>query len=212
MKSFFNIFKESAARLDDLRTIAVTGMLMAMGIALRSVGIDVTPDLRIVFTCLPLCVIGMFYGPVVCALATLGVDFIGYIVANRSSRGYMPQLIPVELLTGVIYGLVLYKRVIRPQWSDIFRGAAARLLAVVICNICLRSYLLYTAFTNPDFTVMCFWNGDIAMRDAFLLWVSPRVTKNLVQFIFADIYLLAGILPAAQTAYSRVFGRRAAKL
>ncbi|MCM1579569.1 MAG: folate family ECF transporter S component [Ruminococcus sp.] len=210
MKGFFNIFSESAARMKELRTLAVTGMLMAMGIALRSAGIDVTPDLRIVFTCLPLCVIGMFYGPVVCAFAALGIDVIGYIIANRTSRGYMPQLIPVELLTGVIYGVVLYKRVIRPRRSDIFRAAIARGLAVVICNICLRSYILYTSFTAPDFTLMCFVNGDNAMRDAFLLWITPRVVKNAVQY-FVDILLLSAILPAAQTAYGRVFGRRKAR-
>ncbi|MDE6594185.1 MAG: ECF transporter S component [Oscillospiraceae bacterium] len=207
MKSFFNIFTESAARLKELRTIAVTGMLMAMGIALRWAGIDITPDVRIVFTCLPLCVIGMFYGPVVCAFATLGIDVIGYIVANKTSRGYMPQLIPVELLTGVIYGVILYKRVIHMEDSDIFRAAAARALAIIICNIALRSYILYKTFTVPDFTLMCFFNGDNAMRDSFLIWISPRIFKNLAQYM-VDMPLLAAILPAAQTAYERVFGRK----
>ena len=209
MKSFFNIFTESAARMKELRTIAVTGMLMAMGIALRWAGIDVSPDLRIVFTCLPLCVIGMFYGPVVCAFATLGIDVIGYIVANKTSRGYMPQLIPVELLTGAIYGIVLYKRVIRPEGSDIFRAAAARALAIIICNIALRSYILYTTFTAPDFTLMCFFNGDNAMRDSFLIWISPRIFKNFAQYM-VDMLLLAAILPAAQVAYARVFGKKTA--
>ncbi|MDE7294650.1 MAG: ECF transporter S component [Oscillospiraceae bacterium] len=207
MKSFFNIFTESAARMKELRTIAVTGMLMAMGIALRWAGIDVTPDLRIVFTCLPLCVIGMFYGPVVCAFATLGIDVIGYIVANKTSRGYMPQLIPVELLTGVIYGVILYKRVIHMEDGDIFRAAVARALAIIICNIALRSYILYKTFTVPDFTLMCFFNGDNAMRDSFIVWISPRIFKNFAQYM-VDMPLLAAILPAAQTAYNRVFGRK----
>lgn len=194
-------FRDSAFSLRDLRTITVTGLLMAMAVALRSVGIDVTPDLRIVFTCIPLCIIGMLYGPVVCGMSVFAVDLIGYVIANRSPRGYMPQLIPVEILTGVIYGLILYKRVLRPHSSDFFRAAAARLGAVVICNICLRSVILYVSFTNPEFSLLCFVNGDTAMRDAFLIWVSPRVIKNLFQYP-VDIFLLCAALPAAQTAYN----------
>lgn len=200
-------FRDSALSLRSLRTLTTTGLLMAMAIALRSVGIDVTPDLRIVFTYIPLCIIGMLYGPVVCGMSVFAVDIIGYIVANRSPRGYMPQLIPVEILTGVIYGLILYKQVLRPHGSDILRAAAARLGSVVVCNICLRSVILYVSFTNPDFSLMCFVNGNTAMRDAFLLWVSPRVMKNIVQY-FIDVPLLAAALPAAQTAYGLAGGKR----
>ena len=190
MKSFFNLFTDSAKSLKDLRTVATAGMLLAMAVAIRSLGIQVTPDLRIVFTCVP----------VVCGMSTFALDLIGFLIDNKTARGYSPELAAVVILSGIIYGIFLYKRTIKPQWSDLVRVALARLCVIVFCNICLNSYFLYTLYINPDFSL---FGATAEMRDAFAVWISPRVIKNLGQFPI-DFVLLATVIPAAQAAYTKV--------
>ncbi len=200
MKSFFLLFSDSAKSLKSVRTLVTAGMLLAMAVAIRSLGIQVTPDLRIVFTCLPICLIGLLYGPVVCGMSTFALDIIGFLIDNKSARGYSPELAMVVILSGIIYGIILYKRTIKPQISDIIRIALARFCVIFICNICLNSYFLYTLYVNPDFTL---FGSTEPMREAFFLWLSPRIIKNLAQFPI-DLILLALVLPAAQAAYTRV--------
>lgn len=200
MKSFFNLFIDSAKSLKNLRTLATTGMLLAMAIAIRSLAIQVTPDLRIVFTCIPISLIGLLYGPVVCGMSTFALDLIGFLIDNKSARGYSIELAMVVILSGIIYGIFLYKQTIKPQWSDLLRVALARFCVIFICNICLNSYFLYTLYVNPDFSLL---GATEDMKNAFALWISPRVVKNLMQFP-VDFVLLAAVIPAAQAAYTKV--------
>ncbi len=200
MKSFFNLFADSAKSLKNLRTVATTGMLLAMAVAIRSLAIQVTPDLRIVFTCIPISLIGLLYGPVVCGMSTFALDLIGFLIDNKSARGYSIELALVVILSGVLYGIFLYKHTIRPQWSDILRVAASRFSVILICNICLNSYFLYTLYVNPDFSLL---GATDAMRSSFAVWLTPRVVKNLGQFPI-DVLLLSLVIPAAQAAYCRV--------
>ena len=200
MKSFFNLFIDSAKSLKNLRTLATTGMLLAMAIAIRSLAIQVTPDLRIVFTCIPISLIGLLYGPVVCGMSTFALDLIGFLIDNKSARGYSIELAMVVILSGIIYGILLYKHTIKPQWSDLLRVALARFSVIFICNICLNSYFLYTLYINPDFTL---FGAAEDVRNAFAVWITPRVMKNIMQFPI-DFILLATVIPAAQAAYTKV--------
>ena len=109
MKSFGRMFYDSFKSLKDLRTLTTAGILIALAFAIRSFSIEVTPDLRIGFTFLATCTIGMLYGPVVCGMSTFVLDFLGYIVQNKSPRAYSPQLAMVVIISGIIYGCLLYK-------------------------------------------------------------------------------------------------------
>ena len=133
MNSFFSMFKRSAESLKDIRTITTTGILLAMAVAIRSLAIHITPDLRIIFTFVPLCVIAMLYGPVICGMSALALDIIGYVIDNRGARGYSPQLALVIVLMGVIYGCFLYREKISFLMIILARG-----IVVLVCNICLN--------------------------------------------------------------------------
>lgn len=197
MNSFFSMFKRSAESLKDLRTITTTGILLAMAVAIRSLAIHITPDLRIIFTFVPLCVIAMLYGPVVSGMSAVALDIIGYIIDNRGARGYSPQLAAVVLLTGVIYGCFLYRDKISLIMIILARG-----IAVILCNICLNSYFLYSLYINKDFSI---FTADKNAWDMFLtwLWTSFRLPKNLAELPL-DFIILMVVLPAALTAYNRV--------
>ena len=191
------MFKRSAESLKELRTITTTGILLAMAVAIRSLAIHITPDLRIIFTFVPLCVIAMLYGPVVSGMSAVALDIIGYIIDNRGARGYSPQLAAVVLLTGVIYGCFLYRDKISLVMIILARG-----IAVILCNICLNSYFLYSLYINKDFSI---FTADKSAWDMFItwLWTSFRLPKNLAELPL-DFIILIVVLPAALTAYNRV--------
>lgn len=203
MKSFFNLFTDSAKSLKELRTLTTTGMLLALAVAIRSLAIQITLDIRIVFTFLPICVIAMLYGPVVCGISTTALDLIGFIIDNKSARGYSWELAMIVLLSGVFYGIFLYKKDIsKIDFKSILSILLARGSVIVICNIILNSYFLYHLYINKDFSVVTLFEAS-DVRTAFLTWWTPRITKNLVQFPI-DAVLLTIVLPAASTAYKTV--------
>ena len=88
MKSFGRMFYDSFKSLKDLRTLTTAGILIALAFAIRSFSIEVTPDLRIGFTFLATCTIGMLYGPVVCGMSTFVLDFLGYIQSTACNGSY----------------------------------------------------------------------------------------------------------------------------
>lgn len=203
MKSFLSLFTDSAKSLRELRTLTTTGMLLALAVAIRSLAIQVTLDLRIVFTFLPICVIGLLYGPVVCGMSTFALDLIGFIIDNKSARGYSIELALIVLLSGVFYGIFLYKKDIgKLSFKNIRSIIFARGSVIIICNILLNSYFLYSLYINKEFSVITFI-GNSGLRNAFLTWWTPRITKNLVQFP-VDVVLLSVVLPAASIAYKSV--------
>lgn len=203
MKSFLLLFADSAKSMKELRTLTTTGMLLALAVAIRSLAIQVTLDLRIVFTCLPICVIALLYGPVVCGLSTFALDLIGFIIDNKSARGYSIQLALVVLLSGILYGIILYKKdMTKLSVKNVISIVLARGSVIIICNILLNSYFLYSLYINKNFSVITFFS-NVDLRNAFITWWIPRITKNLVQ-LPVDVILLSVVLPAAGLAYRSV--------
>lgn len=194
MKSFFSIFKRSAMELKDLRTITTTGMFIALAIVLRSLSIQITPDSRITFTFLATAIIAMLYGPVVAGMSCISVDFIGYLLDNKTARSYYPPLAMVTLLAGIIYGVFLYRKEI-----SFLMIALSKIFVTVICNIILNSYFIYTGFVNKDFSIF-----DLDGFSQFRVWIVPRLIKNGV-LLPIQIIMMCIILPIAFEAYKRVF-------
>lgn len=204
MKSLFEVFSDSSKSLKDTRTLATTGIMLAMALVLRGLSVQVTEDIRIVFSFVPICIIGMLYGPAVCAMANVSLDIIGFIIDTKSARGYSPQLSLLSVAVGLMYGFILYKRSsLKPCKSDILRIFLARLAVVVICNVLVRSYLMYTMYVNPDFSL---FSGDVRQWQAFSVYLQPRIIKSAVEFPI-DIVILTVTLPVALQAYNRTVNR-----
>ena len=191
------IFKDSAKSLDDFRTLATTGLLIAMAIALRAAAIQLTPDVRITFQFLPICVIAMLYGPVVSMMGALATDLIGFMF-NATGFPYSIQLGVSVAIGGLIYGIFLYRK--NTSEYICLYGAIARIAVVLICNIALNSYFMFTLFTNPQV--------DVFTADGFPIFITtsmPRIAKSLIMLPI-DIALICIVLPIAYKAYQRFFG------
>lgn len=204
MKSFGKMFYDFFRSLKDLRTLTTTGILIALAFAIRTFSIEVTPDLRIGFTFLATCTIGMLYGPVVCGASTFLLDFIGYIVQNKSPRAYSPQLALVVIISGIIYGCLLYKCDFNNKKMQSFiRIAAARSAVILFCNIGLNSYFLYSLYVNKTFSITHLTSESMS---GFLTYCTPRIVKNLIE-LPVDLALLMVFLPAVKFAYEKVRGQ-----
>lgn len=200
MKSFFSLFSESAENLKNIRTIAVTGVLMALAIVLRFIAVPITPDIRISFAFLGTILIAMLYGPVVAALGALGVDLIGYILDGAKMRDYNLLLALTVILSGIICGVLTYHR--KSEKSIIVWACIARLIDMFVNNLCFKSMILYGSYVNSDFPFKGGWDG-------FFTWCLPRLISESIQAPI-DIVLIVLAVPAIIKAYKAVFHKNLA--
>ncbi len=193
MKGFYSLFSDSAQELKSIRTLTVTGMMMALALVIRTLAIQVTPDIRISLAFLPIIVIAILYGPTVAGMSSVAVDFLGYIISDAKIREYSLLLACVHIIAGVIYGLFLYRKEM-----NFLRIVFSRVVVVLICDMLLMSVIIYTSYVNKDF------NFRIAsdLHD-FWVWIVPRLTKSFGQLPF-DIILACIVVPSALQAYKRV--------
>lgn len=181
-------FKKSANEFKNLRSIIITGLLIAVSMALETFTIEI-PYAKVNFAFLAIAVIGMLFGPTVGLAAGFLCDIVGYIA--RPSGGFLFVYVLIAMLQGLIYGLVLYKKT---GVKLLPFAVIARLLDVIIINLFLNT------MANMHYGFI----PKAALGEA----ISIRIIKNAVE-LFADIPLLFLILPAVLFAYTRIFRPKA---
>ncbi len=201
MKGFFNLFKSSALELKNVRTLTVTGILIATSLVVKMFTINLGGELKISLGFIPLCVIAMLYGPVVCSMSAFSVDLLGYFVENNAGQPYYPPIALVVILSGIVYGLFLYK-----NEAKLRNIILAKACVNIFFNLGLNSYLIYTGFINNNFDITN--TSDLTV---FFTWMvaNGRLLKNVVLLPF-EILALAFILPLAKNAFNRIIKRNRA--
>ena len=123
--------------------------------------------------------VGILFGPVAGLFAGLLTDIIGYIV--NPIGGFIPWLVLITGLEGLIYGLVLYN--LKPEKSPItiVRIVIARFIVCAVCNLTLNTYALYS---------YGFITGD-----SFGALFMARIMTNLLTFAVGSAMMVAIILP-----------------
>ncbi len=171
--AFFKMFADSAKELKTLRCITVTAMMIALNLALKSITIYVTDDLKISFSYLALATIGMLFGPTVGFFAGAVTDILGLLVQQMMSA-FNPLYTLVEATGGMLYGLFLYK--LQPVKF---------------------SKEMFNTTTDPNVPAL---NGINAKILSALLIISISVLYNIYQFnalfvVYVIVFaLLYGIL------------------
>lgn len=141
--NFFNNFKKSAQELKNVRCIVTIGLLLAVAVVLDGFGsIRIGDYIKINFTFLPLSLVGILFGPVPGLFAGLMTDIIGYLV--NPVGAFIPALVLISGLEGLIYGMVLYNIKSERTVKTIIKIVAARLAVCVICNLTLNTLALYS--------------------------------------------------------------------
>lgn len=189
MKRFISIFSDSAKELADMKCIVMTGMLIAVHILLEMfVMIPIGSMIKISFGFLAIAAVGLLFGPVPAAMAGAITDIIGFLIANKTGGGYHPGFTFVQIMVGLIYGIVLYRAEINKFF--VVKSAVAEGFVVVICNLILNSYFL-----------------NVLYHKAFWGLMPGRIVKNAIMLPI-DIILLVIVLPTILYMYERVFGKK----
>lgn len=194
----FNSFKRSLSELRSIRCLTAVGVFIAIFVVLDGYcSIRIGDFLKINFAYLALATIGMLFGPAVGLISGFACDLVGYFV--NPVGAFIPWLALVTALEGLIYGLFLYDFVpYRPdrsknikqsflQYGKIF---AARISAVMICNLLLNTFVLYK----------CGFIGNTEEGFWTLIWA--RIGTNAVGLAIALVIMPAVLIPV-RIAYSR---------
>lgn len=156
MRKFLTLFKESFREIKNVRCITVTAMFGAISIVLGSLAVQVTESLRVSFSFLPNQFVFFLFGPIVGGVYGAAMDILTFIV--KSTGTFHPGFTLNAILTGVLYGLILYKRPI-----SLKRILISNVLHMIIFNFILTTFWL-TTLTGTNFFVL----------------LPPRAIKSLI--------------------------------
>ncbi|WP_346026688.1 folate family ECF transporter S component [Beduinella massiliensis] len=129
-------FSASASSLRRTYTLALTGVLIAMQLALSSVAVYVTADMRITFGFLTIAATATLFGPVVAGVHGALADILACFLFPAGA--YFPGYTLTALLVGLLYGLFFYRREVR-LWHVLVAQLVVDLLCHVLLNTLWRS-------------------------------------------------------------------------
>lgn len=193
MKRFIDSFRCSAKEFSDLRSVMVTGLLIAVSMAIESMTIPLG-FAKINFAFLAIAAIGMLYGPVVSFFAGALCDIVGFAV--HPEGGFLPLYVLIAAVQGLIYGMIAYRRLHTGSVSRWIMLCVARVVDVVFINIICN-------------TAANYHYGFLASESSLMVAIYARIGKNLIELPF-DLILITLILPAVLKAYEMVFGKHKA--
>ena len=162
-------WRAAADELKNIRVLAFAGLVCAMAIVLESMPIYLLGQtLKIYFSFLAVSLGCMCYGPLVGIMAGAVIDSVGFLISSYGEP-YFPGLMISAMLSGLIYGVMLYRR--KPT---VWRIILTRLIINYGINVLLGSvwkamlygkgYLYYATSGLVKNTIML-------PIEVFLMWV-----------------------------------------
>ncbi|MBO4458722.1 MAG: folate family ECF transporter S component [Butyrivibrio sp.] len=153
-------------KLRNTKTLAIAGMLTAIGIILGLFKIPINKFIEIRFGSLPIGVAGMYLGPGIAGIVGALIDIGGFIV--KPTGPYFPGFTISGIISGIIYGVILYKKEL-----TIPRVIAAEAIHTLIVGIFLNTY----------------WLDKLYFNNGFYPTLMMRLPKELIMLPFNIIFL-----------------------
>lgn len=167
-------WRQARAEFRNVRVLAFSGLVCAMAIVLESLPIYLMgQSLKIFFSFL---VVGLgcsCYGPLVGMAAGVIIDTVGFLLAGYGEP-YFPGYLATAMLSGLIYGVLLYRRRI-----TVPRLILLRLLINYGVNVLLGSV----------------WKSMLYGK-GYLYYVTSGLVKNTV-LLPVEVFLMWTVLRAA---------------
>jgi ECF transporter S component (folate family) len=166
------------------QVITVSAMLIALGVILSFLRIPLSTVTEITLTGLPIAVGGYMFGPWIGFLIGALIDICGYFASPRGA--FFPGFTISTALTGMIYGLLLYRR-----WWDSqaggrgFAGGSKKLLLRIAA-----AHLLKTVFIS--LMLNCFWLSIFYGMDFSAVFLAS-VPKEAINFPI-EVFLIFSII------------------
>lgn len=114
------------------RTLAICAMMIAVNVILGYYTLDFSSYLRVSFGFITLPIVTMLFGPLVGCVSGILQDLVSFIL--RPTGGYLFTLTLNVGISGMIYGVMLYKKRI-----TFWRIFITKLIIIVVVNIILNS-------------------------------------------------------------------------
>lgn len=200
MKSFLNLFKDSAAELKKISCLTITGVFIAVSMMIESFTIEI-PYAKLNFAFLAIAVIGLLFGPTVSCISGGLCDIVGFMVHPQG--GFLPVYILIAMLQGLIYGICLYRK---SPWMIKRSDSKVSNVAIYICAVIAR--ILDVVIINLLINTKANMHYGFIPETAFWEAVSARLIKNVVE-LAADIPMLFILLPFALMLYRRAVSKSA---
>ena len=167
------LFRDSLAEFKSLPSLAGAAMLVAMEVLLHFLFmIPLSETLRISFSFVASAMIGMLYGPVMGMGCGAIADILRYMI--KPMGAYFPGYTLTAILSGLVYGLFLYK-----NKATLLRIIGAKSIVNIILNGGLNTL----------------WSTIISGTPYWVLFTT-RITKNCIFLVIesAILFLLLDLV------------------
>lgn len=144
--------------MKSTKTIIYMALFIALDIIFTRFLSIQTPIIRIGFGFLPVSLSAIMFGPIIGGITGAVADILGMIIFPKGA--YFPGFTLSAFLSGVIYGLILFRKQV-----SAFRISIAVALIVIFIDSVLNTY----------------WLSIITGKGAMAL-IVPRLIKNAVMF------------------------------
>lgn len=166
MNKLLRVSKETLYEFKQTRNVIFCGLMAAIAVILTYMTtIQIGPYIKIGFWGIPNRVIELLFGPIVGGIFGGTLDIIRYFV--RPTGPFFIGFTISEIVSGVIYGLFLYKKPVK-----LSRIAIAGLVDKVVVNCILTTIWL-----------------SILYGKGFMVLIGARVIKNLIMWPIDTIIL-----------------------
>lgn len=131
------------------KQLVFLALMAAMNVVLGRFSIQLTNEVRLsILGFLPMAMAGCIMGPVYGALTGMAGDILNYVLFTHVYGAYFPGYTLTAALSGLWYGLVLYKQT-DVSWK---RAAAAILPVIIIGEMGINSVWVYMMYSKTFWT------------------------------------------------------------
>lgn len=163
-------WRAALAEFKNLRMLLFAALIVALRVALKSVSIPVTADLRIGVGFFVNAFGSMVYGPVVAIAGAAVTDTLGALLFP--SGPYFPLFLITEIAGSLVFALFLYR-------------AEITSLRVILSRFCI-DFFVNIVLQTP--VMMAYY--QIMLGKSYKVFHLPRIIKNLVMFPVESVLLI----------------------
>lgn len=182
-------WRQAADVVKSSRMLTFAALIVALRVVVKAFKITLAPGLSLTLDCYVNALGSMVYGPVMALLVGAASDTLGCILFPSPSSPYFFPFIFVEMSSGFLFALFLWRRTI-----DVKKTLWAKFTVNMVCNIILTSLVMK-------------WSNYLEGKTYNLITLA-RVCKNLVLFpleaLLIVIVLKAAIKPLSAVGFKGI--------
>ena len=163
-----NHFSQANGSKFDTRTLVLMAALVALQIVFSRFLSIQSPTLRIGFGFVPIVIAAIMFGPIKAGIVAGVSDILGAILF---SIGFTPLLTITAVLSGIVFGIFLYRKV------TVVKTIIAVLITQVVLSLLLNSYFLFIMYFSGGTTLFAY--------------IMTRVVQTIIMIVIQMIIILA---------------------